>query len=434
MRLNRECARAGAGVAWLAAAWLAAWLCLACGGSQPEFPAIGEPAREGDAISWLQRFAMDRVLDYPVWSGKRAGFVALVARNGHLVYARTSGWADVEARVPMTLDTRFHIASLTKAITAVAALILVEEGRLALDDRLDAHLPSFADLAVVADRDAGGGWTTQPLVEPLRVRHLLTFTSGIGGYDESDDRLDQVWRERDIEAPELGSLAQRVERIPGLPLYEQPGVRWRYGWSLDVLARVIEIAAAEPYDEFLERRIFAPLGMHATAFPSAVSADAPFAKIYTAAEDGSLVREPRFDAWYGRGWTPGGGGLTSTGPDYLRFALMLANGGSLGGVRILAPETVAEMTRLQVPSGVLADRNLAGLGWGLGVCVVADADATPMPAATNGDYWWSGRFGTQFWISPTNHTVVVVMQQTEPSATTGRPITPFLVQALAMPW
>jgi CubicO group peptidase (beta-lactamase class C family) len=171
--------------------------------------------------------------------------------------------------------------------------------------------------------------------------------------------------------------------------------------------------------------------MSATAFASAVPADVPFARLYSTDADGALVREPSFDAWYGRGWTPGGGGLVSTAPDYMRFAVMLANGGSLGGVRILAPETVAELTRLHVPSGVLADRELEGLGWGLGVCVVADADEAPMPAA-NGDYWWSGRFGTQFWISPANRTVVVVMQQTEPSATSGQPVTPFLVQALVM--
>jgi CubicO group peptidase (beta-lactamase class C family) len=425
--------RAGSalGTAAIAASIFAMWLCLACGGSQPEAPAIGEPARKADELSWFRRFAIDRVLDFPVWRGTRAGFVALVARNGRVIYARTSGWADIGARVPMTLDTRFHLASLTKPITAVAALILVQEGRLALDDRVDAFLPSFADLVVVADRDADGGWTTEPLAEPLRVRHLLTFTSGLGGYDESDDRLDQAWRARNIESAELGSLAARVERIPGLPLYEQPGVRWRYGWSLDVLARVIEIAAGEPYDAFLERRLFAPLGMNATAFPSAVPADVPFARMYSTDADGALVREPSFDAWYGRGWTPGGGGLVSTAPDYMRFAMMLANGGSLGGARILAPETVAEMTRLHVPSGVLADRELQGLGWGLGVCVVADAGEAPMPAA-NGDYWWSGRFGTQFWISPANRTVVVEMQQTEPSATSGQPITPFLVQALVM--
>jgi CubicO group peptidase (beta-lactamase class C family) len=415
----------------VASVGLAAVLAWACSGTHPELPPIGQAASEADELSWLRRVAMDRVLDFRVWSGARAGFVALVARNGRVVYGYTTGWADMEASVPMTLDTRFHLASLTKPITAVAAMILVEEGRLSLDDPVEAYLPAFGELRVVVGDDGEGGWTTQPLATPILVRHLLTFTSGIGGYDETEARLDQAWRARDIEAAGLGSLAQRIERIPGLPLYEQPGERWRYGWSLDVLARVVEIAAEEPYGQFLQRRLFDPLEMNATAFPSALPPDVPLARMYTHAEDGSLVRERGFEE-YGRGWTSGGGGLVSSAPDYLRFALMLWNGGSWGDVRILRPETVEEMIWLHVASGVLEDMEIEGLGWGLGVCVVADAGATPMPA-TNGDFWWSGRFGTHFWVSPAKDTVVVVMQQTEPSPASGLPITASIVQALAMP-
>jgi len=419
-------------IALLAVACFATSFGLACGGSEPELPSIGGAAPESGAISWIRRFAMDRVLDHAVWNEAAAGFVALVAREGHVAFGRTTGSADVAAHVPMQLETRFEIASMTKPITAVAAMILVEEGRLDLEDRVDRYLPFFSDLRVATGPDADGGFKTEPLAQPILLRHLLTFTSGLGGYGRSDDPLDLAWRARDIEAAGLGTLAQRIERIAGLPLYEQPGGRWRYGWSFDVLARVVEIAAGEPYDAFLERRIFAPLGMHSTAFPDALPADAPSASMYTHDPDGVLVREPRFDAWYGRGWTPGGGGLVSTAPDYLRFASMLANGGSLGGVRILAPETVAQMTRLQVPDGVLADMQIEGLGWGLGLCVVADARKTPM-RDTNGDFWWSGRFGSHFWISPASRTVVVVMQQTERSATSGRPVTASLVQAIALP-
>lgn len=411
---------------------LVVFVALGCGGSRPEAPAIGEPASEADLLSWPRRFAMDRLLDYRVWSGSRAGFVALVARNGRVVYTRTSGWADLEQRVPMTLDTRFHIASMTKPITAVAAMILVEEGRLSLEHRVDQYLPSFAGLRVAGERDAEGGWTTEPLAEPIRIRHLLTFTSGIGGYDESDDPLDRAWRSPDIEAAGLGSLAERIERISRLPLHEQPATRWRYGWSLDVLARIVEIAADEPYDSFLERRLFAPLGMTSTGFPSAIPAEVPFARMYTHDDDGALLRDDQFDDYYGRGWTPGGGGLVSTAPDYLRFALMLASGGEWNGVRILERETVADMTRLHVESGVLEEMEIEGLGWGLGVCVVADASKTPMPS-NDGDFWWSGRFGTHFWISPAKQTIVVLMQQTERSPSSGLPITGPILQAIAMP-
>ena len=411
---------------------------MACSGTDPGLPAIGEPpkgsegAERREELSWLRRVAMDRVLDYRVWSGARSGFVALVARNGRVVYARTTGFADLESGVPMALDTRFHLASMTKPVTAVAAMILVEEGRLSLEDPVAEYIPSFKEIRVVSRREEDGGWTTRPPTTVMRVRHLLTFTSGIGGYDESDDPLARAWRSPDIEAPALGTLADRIEPVANRPLYEDPGERWRYGWSADVLARVVEVAAGQPYDSFLRERIFEPLGMSSTGFPDDLSPEIPIAKMYTHDEEGSLVHEPRFDDFYGRGWTPGGGGLVSTAPDYMRFALMLARGGRLGDVRILRRETVDEMRRLHVPSGVLADMGLEGLGWGLGFSVVADDSKTVMPA-TNGDFWWSGRFGTHLWISPTKDTVVVVMQQTERGPYSDMPVTPSIVQALAMP-
>ena len=416
----------------LSSVLLALLLGTGCSGNTPESTFLGEPAKGDDGLSWWRVFVMDRVLDYRVWSGSRAGYVALVAHNGRLAYARTTGWADIEAAVPMALNTRFHIASMNKPITAVAAMILVEEGQISLDHPVGMYLPDFANMQVVSRRNGDAAWSTTPLNEPIRIRHLLTFTSGIGGYGESDDPLDKVWRAPDIEAGGLGSLADRINLIPQLPLSEQPGIQWRYGWSLDVLARVVEVAASEPYDAFLQRRIFEPLGMTATGFPSALPADVKLAKMYTHTQEGSLIRDTQFDQYYGRNWTPGGGGLVSTAPDYLRFALMLWNGGAWDGVRILQRETVAQMTQLHVESGVLRDMNIEGLGWGLGLCVVAEGNLTPMPAS-DGDYWWSGRFGTQFWVSPSKNTVVVVMQQTERNDYSGLPIAPAIVQTLSMP-
>lgn len=410
---------------------------LACGGTEPPFPDVGHPELEAPTgassrLSWPRRFAIDRMLDYRVFSGARAGFVALVAREARIVYARTTGAADLEAGVPMSLDTRFHIASMTKPITAVAALMLVDDGKLSLDAPVSDYVPAFADAVVASPRDAGGQFSTRALEAPLTVRHLLTFRSGIGGYSETDDPLDRIWRAPDVEIAGLGSLADRIERVARRPLYETPGTRWRYGLSADVLARVVEVAAGEPFDAFLQRRIFDPLGMQATGFPDRQPDDAPWARMYTHAEDGSLVRDTRFDAYYGRGWTPGGGGLVSTAGDFMRFALMLWNGGRWNGVQILAPGTAAEMTRLQVPSGVLADMGLEGLGWGFGVSVVADAESTRM-RANDGDFWWSGRFGTHFWVSPATDTVVVVMQQTERGPHSDLPIAGPLVQAIALP-
>jgi CubicO group peptidase (beta-lactamase class C family) len=413
-------------------------LIAACGGSEPPLPRIGTtpqatgPSSSEGRLSWLRRKAIDRVLDYRVWSGARSGFVAFIATQGRVVYARTSGNADLETGTPMEVDTRFHLASMTKPIVAVAAMILVEEGRLDLDAKLSDYLPAFLSMRVVRSRAEDGGWVDGPATSPIHIRHLLTFTSGIGGYAETNDPLDQAWRSPDIELLGLGSLADRVDLVARLPLYEEPGMTWRYGWSADVLARVVEVAAQQPFDSFLKTRIFTPLGMTRTGYPDAVPADEPVARMYTHDKNGDLVRDPQFDDYYGRGWTPGGGGLVSTGVDFLRFAMMLAGRGELEGTRILSARSVEEMTRLHVPDGVLADMDIEGLGWGLGVCVVADDTKTLMPSQ-NGDYWWSGRFGTQFWIRPESQSVVVVMQQTERGPYSDLPITPTFVQVLGLP-
>lgn len=440
-RAHRNRSRGAAAALRLA---LALALALAaCSGETPEQPSLSPrdpPTNDraettSDGIPRLaawRRFAVDRVLDYRVWRGARAGYVALVAHEDRAVHARVTGMADIERGEEMRLDTRFQLASMTKPITAVAALILVDEGRLALDDPVARYLPRFGTLEVVAERTADGGFTTRPLERPLLVRHLLTFTSGLGGYAETDDPLDQLWRRHDVERPGAGPLAERIDAIADLPLYEPPGERWRYGWSADVLARVVEVAAGVPYDRFLNDRLFGPLGMTGTSYPDDVPADAPVARLVTHDAEGRLVPERRFDDWYGRGWTPGGGGLVSTATDYARFALMLARGGELGGVRILRAETVAAMLRLHVAEGVLAEYGIEGLGWGLGLSVVADADATPMLDA-NGDAWWSGRFGTHFWIRPATRSAIVVMQQTEASPTTDLPVAGAIVQALGLP-
>ena len=167
-------------------ALLAVLALAACGGEEPPLPAIGGPP-DRDGLSSLRRFALDRVLDARVASGARAGFVALVARRGRIVYARTTGWADLEAGTPMTLDTRFHLASMSKAITAVAALVLVDEGRLDLEAPLSDFVPAFKAATVVTGTDDAVDFETDFLDEPIRIRHLLTFTSGIGGYAETDD-------------------------------------------------------------------------------------------------------------------------------------------------------------------------------------------------------------------------------------------------------
>jgi CubicO group peptidase (beta-lactamase class C family) len=220
-----------------------------------------------------------------------------------------------------------------------------------------------------------------------------------------------------------------VDRILTAPLYEQPGQKWRYGWSADVLARVVEVTAAEPFDEFLQRRIFVPLGMSSTSFLPPAEQRSGLATMYTQDANGDLTRVevPASDAV---DWTPGGSGLVSTASDYMRFALMLWNGGSYDGARILSPETVRLMTQPHVRSGVLVEEGIDGLGWGLGLAVVVDADTTPM-IDRNGDFWWSGYYGTTFFVSPETGLVGVVLTQNQPSEFSGRPYPIYLAQAFA---
>jgi CubicO group peptidase (beta-lactamase class C family) len=421
----------------LASAALTATLTLACSGDSLEIDvpsAIpGNEAAEG--LSWWSRAAMDSYLRFTAWRESRSGFVAMFARDGQPVYATAVGYADVEAQRPMRLDTRMRFASMTKPVTAVAANILIEEGRLGLDDPVARYIPAMGDARVAVSQTRGpdGSFPTEPANPIPTVRHLLTFSSGIGPGMDGPSDLTILWDEKGLYSGRIGSLADRVSRIATLPLFEQPATRWRYGGSADVLARVIEVAAGESFDEYLARRIFEPLGMRATGFLPPESERGELARIYTQAENGDLVpADPDFDAEH---WTPGGSGLISTAGDYMRFALMLWNRGAYDGTRILSEETVTEMTRLHVPAGVLAAQELdgdgiEGLGWGLGLSVVADSDRTPF-MDRDGDFWWGGYYGTTFFVSPESGLVAVILSQNEPGPHSDLPIALYVAQALA---
>jgi CubicO group peptidase (beta-lactamase class C family) len=420
-----------------AAALVAASL-LACSGQSLD---VGIPPAEPGApspepLSWWSRAAMDTFFRFDVWRGNRSGYIAAFARDGRPVHATAVGWADLEERVPMTLDTRVRIASMTKAVTAVAALILVDEGRLGLDDPVARWIPAFADARVATSYEAkpDGSFESVPADPPPSVRHLLMFASGVGAGMRPAGDLTTAWEERGLYSLESASLAERVDHIATLPLFEPPGERWRYGASADVLARVVEVASGEPFDAFLARRIFEPLGMTHTAFLPPPDQRRELARVYTQDESGELVLAPREDRLLD--WTPGGNGLVSTVGDYLRFALMLWNEGRYDGARILSPETVRDLRKPHVPSGVLeaggpdGSMSIEGLGWGLGVSVVVDADATPF-SDRDGDFWWAGYFGTTFFVSPEAGLVGVVLTQNEPGEHSNLPIGVYVAQGLA---
>jgi CubicO group peptidase (beta-lactamase class C family) len=387
------------------------------------------PGDRARGLAWPARLALDVFLDAGALLGFQSGYVAMFARDGQVVHASTAGYADLASGEPMQLDTQFRIASMTKPVTAVAAMALVEEGLLSLDDPVARYIPAAGELRVATSQTAGPDGTipTVGLDKPLTVADLLTFSAGIGARDDSSD-LGRVWAANDIYAGS-GPLAERVDRILTAPLYEQPGNRWRYGWSADVLARVVEVAADQPFGDVVAGRILEPLGMTSTRFLTTGFDDDRLATMYTQDAAGRLVVVEQPDS-SSLDWTPGGSGLVSTAGDYMRFALMLWNQGSYQGVQILKPETVALMTRPQVESGVLADEDIAGLGWGLGMAVVVDGDTTPTFDRT-GDYWWSGFYGTTFFVSPQTGLVGIVLSQNQPGPFSPTPYVVYLAQALA---
>ena len=390
----------------------------------------GTPAgSNAPSLARPARIALDLFLNGGALLGLQSGYVAMFARDGEVVYATTAGYADIASRAPMQFDTQFRIASMTKPITAVAAMILVEEGRLGLDDPVAQYIPAAADLRVATSQTAlpDGTFPSVALEEPLTVRDLLKFASGIGGIATTSD-LDRLWFGNNLYIGS-GSLAERVDRILTSPIYEQPGEVWRYGWSADVLARVVEVAADEPFGDFVTGRILDPLGMTATEFLTAESPRDRLATMYTQDSAGRLVAVDQLGG-DSLDWTPGGSGLISTASDYMRFALMLWNGGTYQDTQILKPETVTLMTRPAVQSGVLIDEGIEGLGWGLGMAVVVDGDATANFDRT-GDYWWSGFYGTTFFVSPTTGLVGVVLSQNQPGPYSPTPYVVYLAQALA---
>jgi CubicO group peptidase (beta-lactamase class C family) len=392
----------------------------------PASAALAPPAN----LAWWSRAAIDALMRYSAWSGSHSGSIALIAREGIPVYSNAAGWKDIASGQPMTLNTPVRIASMTKPITAVAAMILVEEGKLGLDDPVADYLPEFAQQRVATSEtpNADGSFPSEPARTVLTVRHLLMFSSGIGPGRDKDSPLVNYWDREGIYERPQGDLGNRVTALAQLPLLEEPGTRWRYGFSLDVLARIIELISGQSISDFTQARVLLPLGMKDTRYlPPSSDRDA-LATVYTQDKDGALIIAPlTYDA---QDWTPGGGGLVSTAADYMRFALMLWNGGEYQGVRILRTETVDNMRQLHVKGGVLADEDIQGMGWGLGMAVVADEDATITPDRT-GDFWWTGYLGTTFFVSPKTGLVGVILSQNEPTEFSDLPVEIFIIQGLA---
>jgi CubicO group peptidase (beta-lactamase class C family) len=387
---------------------------------------------------------IDAVLQRYVDENRVAGVVALVLRDGEVVYERAAGWRDKEAARPMTVDTIFRIASQTKAITSTAILMLVEQGMIGLNDPVSQFIPAFAKTTVALRNEPGSG----PLIgsglsivavkRPITIRDLLTHTAGISYGTQSEiaalyeakglgPAAGFGWYTADKNEP----ICDTMSRLATLPFVAQPGEAFVYGYNTDVLGCVVERVSGMTLDEFVKARITVPLGMRDTHFFLPSDKRDRLAAVYASRADGTIVRAPAGSRGQGdyvdgpRRSFAGGAGLLSTARDYARFLEMIRNGGALGGVRLLAPRTVQLMTTNQVGSL----HSAIGLGFGLGFETTDRYGANGMDSV--GAFGWGGAYGTMYRVDPQAGVAMLLMMQLVPNATDIREKFPTLVyQAL----
>lgn len=385
----------------------------------------GDPRQFGLDPDRLAR--IDRHFQEEMSAGTLPGAVAIVARDGHVVYHGVFGYADRESHTPLTPDSFFRLASMTKPIISVATLMLHEQGYFQLTDPVSRFIPEFAHPRVLtAFNSSDTTYTAVPASREITIHDLLTHTSGIG-YGLFNDTLAALYARAGI--PDLVTardkrIGEAVRALATLPLLHNPGEKWTYGLSDDVLGYLIEVVSGQPLDRFLRERVFQPLRMYDTYFYLPERKKDRLATLY-AERDSSLIRynQERMDELF-TGVSPdypvdgaqvyfsGGGGLSSTAEDYARFAQMLLNRGELDGVRILLPETVDRMTTNQI--GDLPIQWWTQCGYGYGVWVAKDIPGANQTWSA-GSYGWDGIFNTVYWADPKERLFGILMSQVLPT-------------------
>ena len=361
--------------------------------------------------------AMQQAID----QGVTAGVMTLVARRGEIVHWDARGWR-VRDEDPLEPNDIFRIYSMTKPVTSVAVMLLVEDGLLSLDDEVGSVIPAFADVQVFQDLG------NRPPDRPILIRHLLTHTSGLTygvfGSSAVDSMYNRVFDKKSGNS-DL-DLRGWADVLASLPLIDDPGDRWNYSLSTDLLGHVVEVVSGETLDRFFQERIFDPLGMHDTGFQVSADKQDRFTAMYWLTKEGLEMGDSPTDGSYTRPaiWLSGGGGLVSTARDYLRFCRMLLEGGELDGVRLLESETVRLMTRNRLAEDLLPILKIPGMGFGLGFAVPAGEE--------DGTYWWSGVANTYFWIDPAEEIIAFAWTQLQPfgSATIDQLLRPLVYEAI----
>ena len=357
---------------------------------------IVDPADVGLSAERLAR--LDAGLQAMVDGGELAGTVALLARHGKIAFVDVAGVQDIESGRPMERDSIFRIFSMTKPITGVAMMMLYEQGKWRLNDPVSRYLPELAGLQVYAGENDDGSMKLVDADHEMTMRELMTHTAGLGYVLNPRHPVNRVFMEKRVLNP-LEPLSAMIDKLATVPLLAQPGTRWIYSAAVDVQGYLVEKLSGQPFAEFLDERIFEPLGMVDTSFYVPPSEVHRVALRHAAGEDGGLVLDSRGDPFTSPPAGPsGGGGLYGTADDYIRFTQMLLNGGELDGRRLLGTRTV-EMMHTNHMSAEATAHMRPGMGFGMDFMIYEDPAAAGEPHAA-GAYYWLGIDGTWFWIDP----------------------------------
>ena len=379
--------------------------------------AQAEPVAAAPSAARLE--LLTKFFDNEVATGKLAGVIVLIQQHGQPVYLKSFGVRDVATKRPMTPDTLFALHSMTKPITSLAAMMLIEEGKLALTDPVSKYIPSFAKVEVGVDTKTASGaeiLTREPPHRPINIEDLLRHTSGITYDYIGGELIKKAYTDADVFQGHFDNK-EFAERFARLPLARQPGTLWRYGHSTDVLGRVIEVASGKPLYGFLKQRILLPLGMTSTRF--VLDGSAEWARMAEPLPHDAILRLAEQERRSRSEWQSGGGGLVSSITDYARFSQLLLNGGKLGGKRYLRPETYRLMTSDHIGPGSGVDRDYFyfpgdGFGFGYGLAVRTDpGNAKPPPAGSIGELKWDSGSGTYFGVDPKLDMFYILMEQTQ---------------------
>jgi CubicO group peptidase (beta-lactamase class C family) len=382
------------------------------------------PKRAGFAPERINRITEHLDKNY-IQPGKIAGCQALVARHGHVAYFKSLGLMDRERRKPMADDTIFRLYSMTKPIASVALMTLYEQGHFQLNDPVSRFIPAWRDHKVWVSGEGASMETIAP-ARPMTMRHVLSHTGGLT-YGATNHPVDRIYREVGVGRGAGETLGGFADKLAKVPLRYQPGESWLYSLSTDVCGYLVEVISGKRFDQYLQETIFDPLDMKDTSFMVAARKADRFAANYERKADKTLklIDDPERSTYLKQPtFFSGGGGLTGTTADYLRFCEMLRRGGELDGSRILGPRTIELMHRNHLAGGkdlsrmaigAFSETAYEGVGFGLGFAMtLGQVEAGGLGG---GEYYWGGAASTIFWVDPKEDLVVVFMTQLMPSAT-----------------